>query len=87
VLKCQMLWKDAFVVHWNWAYCCFIYREGLRCDLRCLVLRPGLELVPPEYQPFDQVTSSSICVTLRRFPATNFALKMQNELHILGVGL
>ena len=34
------------------------YREGLRCDLWCLVLRQGLEHVLPEYQPFDRVTSS-----------------------------
>ena len=39
------------------------YREGLRCDLWCLVLRPGLEPVPAEYQPFDRVTSSSIRLT------------------------
>ena len=38
-------------------------REGLRCDLWCLVLRPGLEPVPAEYQPFDRVTSSSIRLT------------------------
>ena len=38
-------------------------REGLGCDLWCLVLRPGLEHVPDEYQPFDRVTSSSIGVT------------------------
>jgi hypothetical protein len=41
--------------------CC---REGLRCDLWCLVLRPGLEPVSAEYQPFDRVTSSSIGVTV-----------------------
>ena len=35
-------------------------REGLRCDLWCMVLRPGLEPVPAEYQQFDRVTSSSI---------------------------
>ena len=40
------------------------YREGLRCDLWCLVLRPVLEPVPPEYQPFDRVTSRSILVTI-----------------------
>ena len=40
------------------------YREGLRCDLWCLVLRPGLEQVPSEYQPFDRVMSSSIVVTV-----------------------
>ena len=40
------------------------YREGLRCDLWCLVLRQGLEPVPAEYQPFDRVTSSSIGVTV-----------------------
>jgi len=28
------------------------YREGLRCDLWCLVLRPGLEHVPPEIDIF-----------------------------------
>ena len=33
-------------------------------DLWCLLLRPGLEPVPAEYQPFDRVTSSSICVTV-----------------------
>ena len=86
MLNCQMLWKDAFVVHWNWVYCCCIYSDGLRYDLRCLVLRPALELVPPEYQPFDQVTSSLICVTLSRFRATNVPVKMPNELHILSVG-
>ena len=37
---------------------------GLRCDLWCLVLRPRLEPVPPEYQPFDRVMSSSIRVTV-----------------------
>ena len=64
MLNCQMLWKDAFVVHWKWAYYCCIYSDGLRWDLWCLVLRPGLETIPPEYQPFDRVTSSSICVTV-----------------------
>ena len=38
------------------------YKEGLRCDLWCFVLRQGLEPVPAEYQPFDRVTCSSICV-------------------------
>ena len=28
------------------------YREGLRCDLWCLVLWPGLEPVPPEIDIF-----------------------------------
>jgi len=32
VLNCQMLWKDAFVVHWNWVCCCCIYIDGLRYD-------------------------------------------------------
>ena len=40
------------------------YREGLRCDLWCLVLRQGFEPVPAEYHPFDRVTSSSIGVTV-----------------------
>jgi hypothetical protein len=39
------------------------YREGLRCELWCLVLRPGLETIPAEYQPFDRVTSNSVRVT------------------------
>jgi len=39
-------------------------REGLRCDLWCLVLRPSLEHLPPEYLPFDRVTSSSIRLTV-----------------------
>jgi hypothetical protein len=40
------------------------YGESLRCDLWCLVLRPGLEIAFPEYQSFDRVTSSSIRVTV-----------------------
>jgi hypothetical protein len=36
------------------------FREGLRCDLWCLVLRPRLEPILAEYQTFDRVTSSSI---------------------------
>ena len=40
------------------------YREGLKCDLWCLVLLPGLEPIPPEYQLFDRVTSSSIRLTV-----------------------
>ena len=43
----------------------------MRCDLWCLVLRPGLELVPPEYQPFDRVTSSLIRVTVVNLRAMN----------------
>ena len=39
--------------------CC---TEGLRCDLWCFLLQAGLEPVPPEYQPFDRVMSSSIRV-------------------------
>jgi hypothetical protein len=40
----------------------------MRCGVWSLVLRPGLEPVPPEYRPFNRVTSSSfrvITVNLR----------------------
>jgi hypothetical protein len=40
------------------------YKECLRYFLWCFLLRPGLEPVPPEYQPFSRVTFSSIRVTV-----------------------
>ena len=40
------------------------YREGLRCDLWCLLLRSGLERVLAEYQSFDRVMSTSTGVTV-----------------------